>query len=269
MQRVETPSILYYKWTVQDPDCVFLLVHGMGAHSGRWTFLADWFLKHNISSYSLELKGFGETKDLKGHVDSLDVYYKDILMLGDIISKENPGKKVFLVSESMGGLIAFMVAALYPDSFDGLVAFSPGFANGMKIPLLTIIDAITSLLYDPRKQFAMPFTAQMCTRDVEYQKVMEADPREHRLASSKLLWEILVAQQKSNFIKNRIKVPVLFMFAGKDYLVNPKPGIKLFKSMKLKDKKMIEYPEMLHALSIEKGRDKVFLDIIDWIKTLY
>ena len=268
MQKIETPDILYYKWAVQNPDAVFLLVHGMGAHSGRWGFLADWFLKQNISSYSLELKGFGEAPGVRGHIDSLSIYYRDILKLADKIREENPGKKVMLLAESMGGLIAFMTAALYPGSFDGLIAISPAFANGMKISPLTMLDMVTAMLYNQKKQFKMPFNAQMCTVDGEYRKVMDADPREHRFATSRLLWEILVAQLKSGFVKDKIKIPVLFLFAGKDYLVNTGPGIKMFKSLKTDRKKMIEYPEMQHALSIEKDRDKVFSDILEWISSV-
>lgn len=258
-------GILYREWKVSSPDRVFLLVHGMGAHSGRWEFLAEFFAKNNISSYSLELKGFGETKDLKGHIDSLDIYYKDILALFSIIKSENPGKKVILVSESMGALIAFMAAGLYPDSFNGLVCISPAFANGMKFTVLEYIDTITSLLYNSKKQFKMPFNAQMCTRDIDYQKIMDADPREHRLATSKLLIEILLAQFKSAFIQKNIKIPVLFLISGRDKLVDTKAAKKMFKKLSIKNKEMIEYKDMYHALSIEKDRETVFKDILKWI----
>ncbi len=39
---------------------------------------------------------------------------------------------------------------------------------------------------------------------------------------------------------------------------------KVFKKIAFADKTLIEYPEMLHALSLDIGRENVFRDIIDW-----
>ena len=260
-------GILYYKWVSKDPAKVFLLVHGMGAHSERWKFFAEHLLKKNISSYSLELRGFGQTTDYKGHIDSLDTYYKDIARLVEIIKVENPGKKIILAGESMGGLIGFEFFLKHPKDTDALVCFSPAFANNMK---LDYPGVILPLLYNSKKQNVMPFTSAMCTRDTEYQKVMDADPREHRFATSSLLLQILFAQMRSTLFACKIEKPVLFLLAGddKDKLVDPKASKAVFKRMKGDNKKLIQYSDMLHALSIEAGREKVFEDIIEWIKEM-
>lgn len=263
----KSSGIEYFKWTAKDPGCVFLLVHGMGAHSERWKFFSEYLLKKNISSYSLELRGFGQTADYQGHINSLDIYYKDIARLAEIIRSENPGKKIILAGESMGGLIAFEFFLKHPKDTDALVCFSPGFANNMKLDYPGII---LPLLYKPKKQNMMPFTSAMCTSDADYQKVMDADPREHRFATSSLLLQILFAQMRSTLFAGNIEKPVLFLLAGddKDLLVDPKASKAVFKRMKGNNKKLIQYPDMLHALSIEKGREKVFEDIVCWINAL-
>ena len=84
-------------------------MHGLGGYSERWKALAEFFYKRNISSYALELKGFGETSDLKGHIDSFDIYLNDIKSLQRIVAKENPEKKIFLLGESLGGLLSFLL----------------------------------------------------------------------------------------------------------------------------------------------------------------
>ncbi len=260
-------GIRYFKWTAKDPAQVFLLVHGMGAHSERWKFFAEYFLEKRISSYSLELRGFGQTQEHKGHVDCLDVYYKDILCFINIIRSENPGKKIVLAGESMGGLIAFEFFLKQQEDADALVCFSPAFANNMK---LDYPGVILPLLYNSKKQNIMPFTSAMCTRDKDYQKVMDADPREHRFATSALLLQILFAQMRSTLFAGKIEKPVLFLLAGddKDLLVDPKASKAVFKRMKGANKKLIQYPDMLHALSIDIGRGKVFEDIYRWIKEI-
>ncbi|MFH1798515.1 MAG: alpha/beta fold hydrolase [Candidatus Omnitrophota bacterium] len=258
-------GVVYRRWQAPVPGAVLLLIHGLGAHSARWEFLADFFLARNISSYAVELSGFGETQGLRGHVDSFDVYYDDIRRLLRIIQEENPGTKVFLLGESMGALIAFMLAALEPDLFNGLICVSPAFLNRMKFSLLSYTAIFLSLLYNPKKQFNMPFNPEMCTSDEAYQKQMDSDSREHRLATSKLLFNIALAQARAGIVKNKIKTAVLFLLAGNDKLVDSRVSENIFNVLKIKDKAMFRYPNMLHALSIESGKEKVFEDILSWI----
>ncbi|MFA5097805.1 MAG: alpha/beta fold hydrolase [Candidatus Margulisiibacteriota bacterium] len=268
--RLSVP--VYFERRVKDPDFVLLLVHGMGAHSGRWDFAADYFLKHNISSYSIELQGYGQTEGTKGHIDSFKEYYKDLLALCQIIKNENPGKKVCILAESMGALISFIFASRHQGLFSGLICISPAFGNGMTISLSDYLRMIMSLFYNKKKRFVMPFTSKMCTRDEAYQKAMDNDPREHRFATSGTLWEIVKAQLMAPFAARRLKLPVLFLAAGdiRDKLVSVAAEKKIFGLLKKNDpaNKFIQYPEMLHALSIDEGREKVFGDILGWARVL-
>ena len=260
-------DILYQKWPARDPKAVLLLVHGLGAHSARWEAMADFFAKKGSSSYAIELKGFGETTNRpRGHIDSFNIYYRDILKLSSLIKRENPGRKVFILGESMGGLIAFILAGQHTKEFSGLIMISPAFKNAMKFSLLTYLDAFSSLLYNRRKILSIPFTLSMCTRDIEYVRKMEKDPRESREASSGLLFSILSEGFKATFLFNNFSVPTLFLLAGKDLLVDENSSRKAYKSLRLKDKTIKEYPEMLHALSIEHGKEKVFKDILSWLE---
>lgn len=260
----EKMGVFYRCWEASSPAAVFLLVHGLGAHSGRWEFLADFLLRNNFSSYAIELKGFGETKDLKGHIGSFDVYFEDIRSICDIIKRKNPGVKIFLLGESMGALISFLLAAKAPNLFSGLICISPVFKSRLKFTFRDYTKIFFALLFNLEKQFKMPFDSAMCTNDVDYQMTMDADCREHRLATAKLLFETAKAGIRAKFLKDKIRIPVLFLLAGEDKLVDPETSKKIFQGLKVEDKQIIEYPRMFHALSIELGRDKVFEDILKW-----
>lgn len=269
MQPVITDTksgIIYRKWPASQPKAILLLIHGLGAHSGRWEFLADFFQKNNFSSYAIELKGFGETKDLPGHISSFNKYIKDIYALNQIICNENAGSKIFVAGESMGALIAFLAAAYKPKLFYGLICISPAFKSKLKFSIFEQLKIYLSLIYRPKTHFSLPFEAPMFTSDTEYQKVIEADPREHRCATSKLLFNIRIAQMKCGLLKNRIKIPVLFMLAGNDLLVNSKTSEIFFHTLPISNKYIFTYPNMFHALSIDLQRSKVFADMSIWIQ---
>jgi len=266
LQSLKEQNILYRRWGPADPKAILLLIYGLGAHTGRWEFLANFFSQKGYACYAIELRGFGETKDLpRGHVDSLKIYYRDSFELFRFIQKKNPGKKVFVLGESLGGLIAFVMASLYASDLAGLIAISPYFKSSLRLPLYEYSLIFFSLLYNPRKLFHIPFNAAMLTHDPEHQKVIESDPRELRFSSSGLLFMILLEQLRAKRLAKSIELPTLFLLAGKDLLVDPKESKAVFKHLKTADKTLIEYPEMLHALSIEVGREKVFSDILGWL----
>tara|TARA_B100000315_G_C14483159_1_gene543882 strand:+ start:176 stop:994 length:819 start_codon:yes stop_codon:yes gene_type:complete len=259
-------GVLYRQWEASSPNAIFLLVHGLGAHSLRWQFLSVFFLRHNFSSYAIELKGFGETKDTRGHIDSFDTYFNDIRSLRYIIHKENYGKKIFLVGESMGALISFLLEIRDSRLFDGLICISPAFQGRMKLPLSQYVKILLSSWHNSKKEIPVPFTSEMCTRDSDYQKIMDSDSREYRMATLKLLRNIALAQVQSKMLKDRIKTPVLFLVPGEDKLVIPQVSEKVFRDLKVQDKEIVRYPEMYHALSVELGKEKVFTDILNWVK---
>lgn len=257
---------MYRQWIASSPKAVLLLVHGLGSHTGRWEFLGDFFQKNNVSSYALELKGFGQTQGARGHIDSLDIYFRDIRFLCDIITRENPDKKIFLLGESMGALICFLFAASGTKLFSGLICLSPAFAGKLKFNLWTYLNIVLALWYNPQKQFPVPITPQMCTRDIDYQSIIDLDSLDKRMATAQLYWNIFKGQLKVKFLKNKITASLLILTAQEDTVVDSLAASKIFNCLTIKDKEIINYAGMRHALSIDLGKEEVFKDILAWLE---
>jgi alpha-beta hydrolase superfamily lysophospholipase len=228
--------------------------------------MANFMVGRSIASYALELKGFGRTESLKGHIDSLNTYIKDVRRLRNIIKKEHPHQRVFIAGESMGGLISFLTVIKKPALFRGLVCMSPGFLSRLKFTLLEYLRMVSARLYNPRKQFRMPFDGALCTSDPEMQKSIDTDELEHRFATPKLLHNILWGQVLSRLFKHRVRTDTLFLLAGDDNFVSSPASRKIFNGIKFKDKHIIEYPGMRHSLTAETGKEKVFEDVLKWIE---
>lgn len=164
----------------------------------------------------------------------------------------------------MGGLIAFNLACRNPGRFAGQVLIAPAFKNGMKFPLSTYVKLVSFLLFNPTLMIDVPFTSEMVSRDPEYVKVMNGSPDELRVASLRLLAKFMPEQARSGRHVKTLAVPTLFLIPGVDHLVDERAGRKIFEKIAHPDKTLIEYPDMLHALSIDLGRERVFRDILDW-----
>ena len=256
MKTTEKGDGGYRQWRLPEPKYVFLLVHGLGAHSGRWEAMADFFLKKGISSYAVELKD--------GSRENFGSYYGKILRLYGIIAKENPSKKIFLAGESMGALISFLLCAARPGAFSGLICISPAFAARERIAFPDGIRMLAALFYNPGKQFTLPFDSSMCTRDIDYINKMDQDPREYRSVPLRQIFEILLAQVYARAVKKKMMTPALFLIAGEDKIVDPAVSAAVFKGLAVKDKTLVEFPGMYHALSIELGKEAVFEEILKW-----
>lgn len=265
-ELVEKQGLLYRTWDAASPRAVLLLIHGMGAHAARWDFLGSHMAARGVTSYGLELRGFGRTPDRpRGHIDSFSIWEEDILRLRGIIALEHPDKKVFLLGESLGGITVFNLAASHPEDFAGQVHISPCFKNGLKFPLSSYLTLVAQYPFNKRKTIPVPFTSAMCTRDGDYAAVMDANPDELRVSSLKMLMDTMSGQKQAFRAAARASVPVLFLLAGRDFLVDASASRKLFGRLALADKTVIEYPEMHHALSIDLGRERVFDDILAWL----
>lgn len=249
-------EVEYRQWGVSPSKAVFLLVHGLGAHAGRWESAGDFFAKHGITSYAIELKNFDLPKCGHGN----------IIRLREIAMKEHPGKPIFLVGESFGAIISIEASSRGPGLFSGLICIAPAFANRVRPAVVEQLKIAASLLYNPNKQFRLPFSSEMCTRDTEYIKKMDEDSGEYRTVSSRLILNILLAQLRAGKLKDRIKEPVLFLVAGDDRLVDSAVTKKVFNAMTVEDKTLVEFPGMYHSLTIELGKETVFEEILKWVK---
>ena len=248
-------AISYKAWVHPSPRSMLLLVHGLGGNSSWWEPAGAFFVENNISSYAIDLRAIGSFAD----------FFRAIKDLLKIIRKDSPGTKIFAAGESMGALIILSMALEDKSLFDGIICVSPAFKSKTPLKFMDYINIFLPLLYEPDKRHALPVTSDMCTRDPAYLKMIESTYDKDVMQTSRVLFDIFIAQLYMRFSKMDITPPVLFLVAGNDLLVYSESSKKVFAELKTKDKTLIGYPGMYHSLSIDLGREKVFQDMMGWI----
>lgn len=266
MDNSEAKGLTYRRWGVGDPRCVFLLVHGLGAHAGRWEATADFFLKKGISSYAVELRSPGIPDKAGAKEDRFESFCGKIRALYDIAAKDNPAKKIFLAGESLGAIVSFLICIGYPGLFSGLICISPAFVPKRKITFSEYIRILTPLFYNPEKQFALPFDSSMCTRDLAYRNMIDRDAREYRSISTRFAFEIFLIQARAMAQKKKMATPTLFLVPEDDKIVDPRGARDVFARLVVKDKTLKSFPGMYHSLSIELGKEAVFEEMLKWVE---
>jgi alpha-beta hydrolase superfamily lysophospholipase len=258
-------GILYRKWEVPSPSAVMLMLHGLGGHSKRWESMAFYLRQKGISCYALELRGFGYTPGSTGHVDSIDKYLEDIKALYGICRRRASATDIYLCGESLGGLISFYAALRFPATFSGLVALSPAFGNTLKLSAGDYIKTAIGTFFRPRVQIELPMTPEMCTRDPGYIELLKDDEAGHSIATARMLYEIFRVQLWCRHQAPKISERVFFLLAERDKVVDNKKTKAVYDRIKISDKKLKEYPGMLHSIILDLGKEAVFKDISEWV----
>jgi pimeloyl-ACP methyl ester carboxylesterase len=113
----------------QDAKPPVILVHGGLDHARSWDWVAR-SLCEDYHVYAVDLRGHGNSAWAPGAIYSMVEYVLDLAVLIDIIGRE----PLRLVGHSLGGMIVFHYAGLYPDRVHKVVSIEGlGFPEGHKI----------------------------------------------------------------------------------------------------------------------------------------
>jgi alpha-beta hydrolase superfamily lysophospholipase len=258
--------VFYRDWECADPKAAIILVHGLGGYSGRFYEMGPMLANNRLNVYAIELKGHGESPSIRGHVSNFKIYTEELKLLVELAKKENPGKKVFIFGESMGGLITLDFSIHHQDLINGIILVSPGVKDKLPVSLPKRAQILFSAIAHPLRYFSAEFDANMFTRDPEMAKRINADPLEVRRFTANFFTSALKAMTFVNMNPKKITLPVLMLLSGKDTMVSAEAAAAYFKKISSKDKDLKWYPEMYHALYVDKDREKVFKDIVDWVR---
>ncbi len=239
--------IYYQSWLPDGPiRAVLLVAHGFAEHSGRYGNLVSYFLPRGWAIYIPDHRGHGRSDGERVQVDRFSDYVDDLKTMFDIVRKENPGKKVFLVGNSMGSAIALFYAARFQDELAGLVTSG----GGINRPGET----------QPPRPAGQPLDTGFLSRDPEVIKAYVIDPLVYRGPVPSRTGGMMsdVAE-----VVPLIKLPALIM-AG-DAVADGTRSRTLFEALGSKDKTLKLYPGLRHEIFNEPEYPQVMADMAAWL----
>jgi alpha-beta hydrolase superfamily lysophospholipase len=110
---------------------VVVFIHGIGLHGAPYAAVAPGFTLRGVAFVAPDLRGHGRSEGERGALAPPQLMREDISTVLNVTRRRHPGAPVFLVGESMGGLLAADYAAHEGKSLTGLVLLAPAF----RVPL--------------------------------------------------------------------------------------------------------------------------------------
>ncbi len=244
-------NIYYQCWLPeQKTGPVLLIAHGFAEHSGRYGNVVNHFVPRGYPVYALDHRGHGRSDGERVQVDDFQDYVTDLDTFYNVVRKENPEDKIFLIGHSMGSVMALLFTVQYQQELAGLVT-SGGGVSGPNDPPLPLLKP------------GEPLPTAVLSRDPAVIAAYENDPLVyHGPIPTGLTMGGMMA--KLYDIVTRIELPALIM-AGNGGSDGARSRI-LYERISSADKTLKLYEDLLHEIFNEPEHPQVISDLEAWLK---
>lgn len=263
-------QIFLRSWRAEG-QCILLLVHGLGAHSGWFIDMGNELAARGLSVYAMDHRGFGRSAGLPGHVERATNYIDDLAAIVAEIrrrhAREDAPARVYALGHSMGGIFVTHLAAKHGELLDGILFLNPWVKDSAKVPPGTTLGVFAGGLLRSQRRWRTPGGSAVMTTNPEAVKMLEADPYWRRDLTANFLLEIFRQRLQVLKLAPRITLPALVMQAGQDKSVIADATRKLYETLGSHDKTWKLYPDYAHDTELEAERAALDQDIVEWIHT--
>lgn len=254
---------LFFKKDMPDnPKAVFVFVHGLCEHLGRYDYIAEKFNEFGYGVYRFDNRGHGRSGGERGYIEDFKYFIDDADMVVDTVKRENPELPIFMLGHSMGGYITAAYGVKYPNRLNGQI-----FSGACTIEL-PIFEGLKKIDFDenPREKSPNSLSSMIC-RDPEVIKCYEDDPLVLKETNIKLLGEVFIKGVAwLNEHIDEYTYPCIILHGGDDRIVTCESSKYLYENIHSKDKELKIYSDLFHEILNEKEKDKIIDDIHNWVE---
>jgi acylglycerol lipase len=263
---VRNTHIFYQAWLPDgEPKAVLPIVHGLGDHSGRYLNVVNHFVPLGYVVYGVDHIGHGKSDGAREFVESFDDFSDTLTAYLSMVREWQPGKPVFLLSHSIGGLIATYFLLDHQAEFQGAIFSAPVVKVASHVSQMTVFMARTLSLLAP-KAGVLPVDPGTLSRDPDVVKAYIDDPLVfHGKTTARLSAEMLRALNRVSAETSKITLPFLAMQGGDDRLVDPDGAKILYDRAGSKDKTLKIYEGLYHEIFNEPEHPRVLKDVETWL----
>ena len=264
---VRNVSIYYQAWLPEGKvKAVLLIVHGLGEHSGRYMNVVNHFVPLGYAAYGLDHIGHGKSEGEREVLERFEDITDNLTIYYNMIKVWQPGKPIFILGHSLGGLVTCKYLIDHQADFKGAIISAslvrvPANISPLTVTMGKIFSAIAP------KVGVVPLDATGISRDPEVVKAYVNDPLVfHGKTPARLAAEMLKAMRRVTAEADKIALPIIIFQGSADRLVDPGDAQLLYDKASSKDKTIKIYPGFYHEVFNEPERAIVLKDVEDWLK---
>ncbi|MGH3648667.1 MAG: lysophospholipase [Micromonosporaceae bacterium] len=258
--------IYWQAWLPQDnPSGVVVIAHGLAEHSGRYAHVAERLAADGYATYAADHRGHGRSEGNRSNVNRIAEVVADLDTMIAEAAQRHPGRPVFLLGHSMGGLIALEYALGNPSRLTGLVLSAPLVRSGVVSSVERAAAKLFSAVLPNLGVKALD--ASMVSRDPAVVKAYDEDPLNYRgKIPARTATELLSTMDAFPERIPRLRLPLLMLQGTEDKLVDPAGAAYVAEHAGSEDLTYQKYPGLYHEVMNEPEQDTVIGDLLTWLR---
>jgi alpha-beta hydrolase superfamily lysophospholipase len=246
------------------PRAVLVNLHGLGDHSGLYSNLASHFPARGTAIYAYDMRGNGRSPGQRAYLGSWKEYRGDLDAFLGRVREWEPGRPVFLLGNSLGGLVVLDYVLHQPRQVDGVIAAAPVLGDVGVPPVLMALGRVMSRVL-PRFSLNVGMDLTGLSREPSIIEAVLADPLFHRRGTARLSTEVTAAIRRVHQLAGSLSLPLLILHGSADRMVPPDGSRTFFAKVQCPDREFREYPGAYHGLFADLGFEEVLSDLEGWI----
>lgn len=259
----------YRAWPTDSPRAALLVIHGLFEHSGRYGELAAAMADAGVATYALDLRGHGVSRGRRGHVHRFEQFLEDVDRFHhEVMERVDNGVPRFLLAHSMGGLIGVRYLETRKPTLAGAIITSPWLGLAQNIPGWQRLLARGLARVLPITPYPSGIDPDQLSHDPERVADYREDPLIFSSLTLRLAMEVEDAFDEAFRERDRIRrdLPLLFLVAGNDTVVDGTRGVDLARSLTGEDVTLHVLDGYYHEVLQEVDRGAVMAEIREWIE---
>jgi alpha-beta hydrolase superfamily lysophospholipase len=260
-------SLYYQAWLPPEGQrkAVLINLHGLGDHSGLYPTLASHFPARSIALYAFDMRGNGRSPGQRAYLSRWSEYRNDLLAFVGQVQKWEPELPLFLLGNSLGGLVVLDYALQHPAGLAGVIAAATPLGPLGVPPVLMALGRLLSRVF-PRFSLSVGMDLSGLARDPAVVKSVLADPFFHRRGTARLSTEVTSAIARVQGQAASLAVPLLMLHGSADRMVPPDGSRSFFAKLRHSDREFCEYPDGYHGLFADLNFEMALRDVERWIE---
>ncbi|MDN5343330.1 MAG: lysophospholipase [Oceanotoga sp.] len=210
----------------------FVIIHGLGEHSGRYAKLISLVNEKGYDVYTFDLPGHGNSKGKRGDIPDFYELYK---FIEDYVPNE-----YILFGHSLGGCISTRFTEYTEKKPLKLILSSPALGDvKQKENLIKILSIF------PKMTVKNGISPELLSTNKEAIKKYLNDPLVHDKVTIRFIKNFFVEAQKALEEIDQIKIQTRLIYGTEDYIINKK-SYDLIKN------------ENIEIIPMKKGKHELF-----------
>jgi len=253
-------------WRPAEPRAALLVVHGYAEHCGRYDHVGRWFAARGFAVHAYDHRGHGRSEGRTCHVDRFDDLLDDLARMLEVVREAEPGRPVFLVGHSMGGLVTCAVLRERRPDVAGAVTSGAALALPDAFPRWRAVAARVLRRLAPRLGLPSGLDAAGVSRDPAVVQAYRDDPLVHATMTTSLAMEMLAALERTAGGGADVGVPMLMLHGEDDLLVDAEGTRRFAETVRTPGSELRTYPGLYHEIFNEPEQESVFADVLAWLE---